>query len=691
MAFLFNRKNENGKKSGFPWLSLSIIILTWAVLGAIATPNFRKGRERANQRAAYANMKTVAGAIEMYNLDNGVTVNQLTPSVWQNLRSQGYLQTIPDDPGFGPGSHMNYKLDKNGDIYSTQYGGIQSNPDGSQRVVNGPSVTGTPASSLFAAGRQELRQIQLAKSQLRSNGWQKTNSTQRQKTKTVTKIIKVKRTSWLGPALVTERREIVSVPAEKKEKPREPVELDPSARPFKMTYVEPHSTFAMDVDTASYTQMRQQILAGKLPPVERVRPEEYVNYFDHEYGAPDHETFALYSTCAPSPYRAEVLLLEVGIKAREVKKENRRPTSITAVVDTSGSMSTNDRLIKVKQALKLLVNELKEGDTFALVEYSTYALTVLKPIAATRKQTINNAIDRLHTRGGTNVYKGLEKGYEVARETYSKERNNRVIICSDGMANSGYTSANQILSEIGEDGRRGIYLTCVGVGMGGYNDELMEKLADKGNGTCSYIDTVDEARRIFCEGLTSTLETVARDAKIQVEFDKKIVYGHRLVGYKNRLMAAKDFRNDKVDAGEVGAGHSVTAIYELLLNKPLKSLAGSFDKLATVRVRFKDAVKNKVTEYQEEVTGASFYRDINTAPARFRLSAAVVRYAEVLRNRQIDERKIANQLCRDTCELSSLLADDKAVVEFAEIVERARDLMFGHPLLPFIEINRASD
>ena len=699
MAFLFNRSNKEKKSSGLPWLELTIVFVVLVGLAAMATPNFRRCRERSNQRASYANQKTVAGAIEMYNLDNNVKVNQLTPEVWQNLRSQGYLQTIPDDPGYGQGSHLNYRLDKNGDVYSTKYGGIQKNPNSQDKHVVAQAIVVDHAARALEAARRQAAAKRLASKKARLAKLARNKHAKRKHAqamlakaskakathKVVTKVIKEKRTSWLGPVLVSERKEITSVPIK-----REPIRLAVSARPFKRTIIEPFSTFAVDVDTASYTQMRQSVLNGRLPAKSRVRPEEFVNFFDHEYAAPQHDVFAVHATSAPSPYRPGVVLMEVGLKAREVKSEDRLPASITVVVDTSGSMSSGRRLQKVKESLRLLVNELKEGDTVAIVEYSTWALTVLPATLVSRKQTIINAINRLRTHGGTNVYKGLELGYELARKSYAEERINRVIICSDGMANSGHRHAESILDEIGEDARRGIYLTCVGVGMG-HNDKLMEKLANKGNGTCSYIDTVEEARRIFCKELTSTLQTVARDAKIQMEFDKKLVAGHRLVGYKNRLMATKDFRNDKKDAGEVGAGHSVTAVYELQLNKPMDKLAGSFDRLATLRVRFKDPVRNKVTEYQEEITAGSFHRDFYEAPARFRLSAAVVRFAEVLRDRQLEDKATAKVLCEEAELLSSELAADKDIKEFAQIVSKASYLLFGKAVVPGSEYARASD
>ena len=341
---------------------------------------------------------------------------------------------------------------------------------------------------------------------------------------------------------------------------------DYGVNPFVDTEDDRFSTFAVDVDTASYTVMRRFIGDGYLPPDESVRVEEYVNYFEQDYAPPaeGQGAFAIYLEGAPSRFGGERhYLVRVGLKGYEVPPEQRKDVVLTFVIDVSGSMNMENRLGAVKQALRLLVGQLRPSDKVGIVVYGSNARVVLDPTSAAEAEVILQAIDRLQAEGATNAEAGLIVGYRMASEAFDPEATNRVILCSDGVANVGNPGPDSILERIREYADQGIYLTTVGFGMGNYNDILMEQLADNGDGSYAYVDTVEEAERLFINDLTSTLMVIARDAKVQVEFNPAVVRSYRLIGYENRDVADEDFRDDTVDAGELGPGHSVTALYEI--------------------------------------------------------------------------------------------------------------------------------
>ncbi len=341
------------------------------------------------------------------------------------------------------------------------------------------------------------------------------------------------------------------------------------------------STFAADVDTGSYTLARSYLERDQLPPEAAVRVEEFVNAFDYGYRAPEREAFAVQVEAFPSPYRKGYHVLHVGLKGREVKAEARKSAALTFVIDVSGSMDQSNRLPMAKQAMTMLTEQLRPDDTVAVVVYGDRAHTVLEPTPASKKETIYAALQSLRSEGSTNVQAGLELGYTVALRHFKGGGINRVILCSDGVANNGVTSADGIYARVKGKASEGITLTTVGFGMGSYNDVLMERLADQGDGHYAYVDKLDEARRIFVEQLTGTLEVIAKDVKLQLEFNPEAVERYRLLGFENRALKKEDFANDRVDAGELGAGHAVTAIYEV----KLKSRSPKF--FATFRARFK--------------------------------------------------------------------------------------------------------
>ncbi|MCZ6791999.1 MAG: von Willebrand factor type A domain-containing protein, partial [Planctomycetota bacterium] len=437
------------------------------------------------------------------------------------------------------------------------------------------------------------------------------------------------------------------------------------------------STVAVDVDTASYTLMRNYLMSRRLlPPPEAVRTEEFVNYFPGGLEPPTGSAaFAVHTEVAPSPFAHEssYLLLKIGIKAREVAKEERKPCALVFVVDTSGSMRREDRLELVKDGLRLLVPELDEGDSVGIVAFDREARTVLEPTPASERERILDAVGTLHANQNTNVDAGLRLGYEMAARSYLQGANNRVILLSDGVANTGVTEAAQILERVRSQREKGIYLTCVGVGMGNHNDALLEQLADRGDGQCVYVDRREEARKVFVDNLTGTLEVIARDVKIQVTFDPKKVVRHRLLGYENRAMAHHLFRDNTVDAGEVGAGHEVVALYEL---KPAGDARG---KLATVRLRYQTVEHNEAVEMEHDVdAGGARSRFEDTSP-HFQLSALVAEFAEVLRDsywaRGNDLSRVASLTQALLGEGEGKLGTSKELVELVALMKKADALV----------------
>ncbi len=447
--------------------------------------------------------------------------------------------------------------------------------------------------------------------------------------------------------------------------------------PFVEAIVDPLSTFAVDTDSASYTLLRKYLMdRGLLPPTQAIRTEEFINYFRNGYEPPSGgDAFAIHTEMAPSPFghEPEYQLLKVGIKGREVSRDERKGSSLVFVVDTSGSMRRENRLELVKDALRLLVKELDEGDSIGIVAFDRESRVVLEPTPADQREKILNGIGLLESRRNTNVDAGLRAGYAMSEKVFDANANNRVILLSDGVANTGVTDVNGMLENTKAQRAKGIYLTCVGVGMGNHNDTLLEQLADRGDGQCVYVDRIEEARKVFVESLVGTLETIARDVKIQVEFDKEKVIRYRLLGYENRAIADSAFRDNTVDAGEIGAGHEVTALYELKLSP------GANGKLATVRVRHLKVDDGSAVEVERLVDDASRRGTIADSSARFRLSAYVAEFAEVLRDsywaRGSDLSRVAG-LTRDLlADVPGALGPDPEVAELVALMLRAAPLV----------------
>lgn len=445
-----------------------------------------------------------------------------------------------------------------------------------------------------------------------------------------------------------------------------PTFQDYGVNPYVDTAVDNLSTFALDVDTASYTVMRRYVTDGRLPPPEAVRVEEYVNYFDQDYVGPNTAGFSLYADGALSPFHNDgTYILRFGIQGYRVPEDARPPAVLTFVIDESGSMADNGKLELVKQSLQLLIERLRPDDTVAIVAYTTDARIVLNPTSAESRAALLDAIYALQPRQSTNVEDGLRLGYQLAEQAFRPGGINRVILCSDGVANTGATLPNAILDSIGAYAQRDITLTAIGVGMGEFNDALLEQLADKGNGHYAYIDDLDEAQRLFVDDLTSTLMVIALNAKAQVDFNPQVVARYRLIGYENRAVADEDFRNDQVDAGEIGAGHSVTALYAVQFQP------AATGRVATLQLRWEEPETHVVHEIAGMVNTWDLPQVFDTALARLQLDAVVMQYAEVLRGSPYAEGTSLSLLAEHAQRVATLLPDDKDVVEFAQLVRRA--------------------
>jgi Ca-activated chloride channel family protein len=327
----------------------------------------------------------------------------------------------------------------------------------------------------------------------------------------------------------------------------------------------PLSTFSIDVDTASYANVRRFLNAGELPPPDAVRVEELINYFHFDYPQPKGDVpFSVTTELVESPWNPRYRLALIGLQGRETFDEGRTPRNLVFLLDVSGSMQPEDKLPLVRNGMRMLVDTLQPRDRVAIVTYAGASGVALPSTAGDRKAEIHAAIERLHAGGSTNGAAGIRLAYQIARAQFVAGGVNRVILATDGDFNVGVTSHDELLRLIEDERRSGIFLSVLGVGTGNIQDDRMEMLADKGNGNYAYLDSLQEARKVLVNEASSTLVTIAKDVKIQIEFNPQTVAAYRLVGYENRLLKAEDFNDDRKDAGEIGAGHSVTALYEIV-------------------------------------------------------------------------------------------------------------------------------
>ena len=439
--------------------------------------------------------------------------------------------------------------------------------------------------------------------------------------------------------------------------------------PFEDPREDHLSTFALDVDTASYSVARRYVTDGSLPPADAIRVEEFVNYFKAGYPTPEDIAFAIYADGAPSPFHTDRShILRIGVQGYDVSDAERKPASLTFVIDVSGSMDMENRLGLVKQSLQLLVERLRPSDTVSIVVYGSEARTMLYPTSGEDKNRILDVIWGLRTEGATNAEAGLRMGYQLAYQAFRPGAINRVILCSDGVANVGATGPDAILESIRSYADQGITLTSVGFGMGNFNDVLMEQLADNGDGTYTYVDDIDEAKRLFVDNLTSTLQVIALDAKVQVDFNPEVVNRYRLIGYENRAVADQDFRNNAVDAGELGAGHHATALYAVVLNP------GAQGRIATVQLRWQDPNTLQVTEINGNFNTWDMAPVFESASPYYQLSVVVSQYAELLRFSPWAYGTRIGQILQHAVRLSGLLPTDADLSEFVTLVSRASQI-----------------
>lgn len=393
---------------------------------------------------------------------------------------------------------------------------------------------------------------------------------------------------------------------------------------FNSTKEKATTTFSIDVDKASYANVRRFLAANIVPPHDAVRVEEMINYFSYHYPQPsDGRPFSVSTEVAGCPWNTKHRLLRIGIQGKTTEQWQRLPNNLVFLLDVSGSMEPPDRLPLIKAALRLLVDQLRADDTVAIVVYAGAAGVVLPPTSGAEKQTILAALDNLQAGGSTNGAEGIKLAYQIARNGFLTKGNNRLILGTDGDFNVGVSTFDELTKLIEEQRSRNIYLTCLGVGTDNLQDGKIELLADKGNGNYFYLDSINEAKKVFQRELAGTLVTVADDVKVQLAFDPAAVASYRQVGYENRALNNKDFTDDTKDAGELGSGHSVTALYEI---EPLRT-SGT---IATLKIRYKDPGAGSSQEVATAITdeGKSVYE----ASADTQFAAAIAEFGMLLRN-----------------------------------------------------------
>jgi len=414
--------------------------------------------------------------------------------------------------------------------------------------------------------------------------------------------------------------------------------------PFLETSRAPLSTFSIDVDTASYANVRRYLNDGQMPPKDAVRIEELINYFEYDYPQPiGNQPFSVNTEAATAPWNKQHKIVSIGLQGKKVSMEDAPPSNLVFLLDVSGSMNEPQKLPLLKDSLKILVNQLTAKDRVAIVVYAGASGLVLN--STNNRGEILNALGNLESGGSTNGGQGIQLAYKVALDNFIQGGNNRVILATDGDFNVGLTGDNELVNLIEAKRRTGIFLSVLGFGTGNTNDSMMEKLADKGNGNYAYIDSQTEARKALGEQVAGTLYTIAKDVKIQVEFNPARVAGYRLIGYENRLLANRDFNDDKKDAGEIGAGHSVTALYEIvpagqkIENDGVDELRYSkvepsdtrFDEeLLTVKLRYKEPNESESRLLTQGLLDRG--NAIENASDNLRFASAVAEFGMLLKN-----------------------------------------------------------
>lgn len=419
----------------------------------------------------------------------------------------------------------------------------------------------------------------------------------------------------------------------------------------KLVTESPVSTFSIDVDTASYANARRFINNGQRPPVNAVRTEELINYFDYQYASPSNkeQPFSVHYELGPSPWNSDRTLLHIGIQGYKDVVGERPPANLVFLVDVSGSMNSENKLPLVKKSLRLLTKQLNHNDRISLVVYAGAAHVALEPTAGDKTFKILQAIDQLQAGGSTHGSAGIELAYQLGQQAHIDKGINRVMLATDGDFNVGLSSIDELKQYIEGKRSTGLQLSVLGYGTGNYNDELMEEMSNRGNGNAAYIDNLKEAQKVLIDEMGSTLHTIASDVKLQMEFNPQWVQEYRLIGYENRLLNREDFNNDKVDAGDIGAGHSLTAIYELTMvdaKKPwndslryasslqTKKKAANSNELGLLKIRYKlpNQTISKLLNFP--VNRSEVKTSINSTSEAYRFASSVAGFSELLRNSQ---------------------------------------------------------
>lgn len=439
---------------------------------------------------------------------------------------------------------------------------------------------------------------------------------------------------------------------------------------FRKVKNEPLSTFSIDVDAASYGTIRRYINEGQNPPADAVRVEELINYFSYSYEQPvGKDPVKITTEIGSCPWNKENQLVRIGLKAKEIPSENLPASNLVFLVDVSGSMYGPDRLGLVKSSLKLLINNLREEDRVAIVVYAGEAGVVLPSTSGSNKQKIREALDELTAGGSTAGGAGIQLAYDIARKNYIREGNNRVILCTDGDFNVGVSSSEGLERLVEKERKSGVFLTVLGYGMGNYKDNKMQVLAEKGNGNHAYIDNIQEANKTLVHEFGGTMYAVAKDVKLQIVFNPEQVQEYRLVGYESRLLNNKDFNDDTKDAGEMGAGHTVTAFYEIKPNNAPRTMQFAEPELLTIRLRYK-APYSDVSQLIETKLKAN---NSNKLSPDFYFASAVAMFGQMLRNSEYKGTGSYNQVI--SLAQSGLVNDRQGYKrEFIRLVETINGL-----------------
>lgn len=428
---------------------------------------------------------------------------------------------------------------------------------------------------------------------------------------------------------------------------------------YKDTEKDNLSTFSIDVDEGAYTFGRNKINYGQVPPPASVRVEEYINYFDYDYPFNQDKPLTINATVFPSPFRDSTHILHIGLKGKESNSTIRKPWNLTFLIDVSGSMQ--ERLPLVKSGLTTLINNMKPQDKISICTYAGQVSTLLKPtsLKEIHKDALKAIVNSLTAGGSTAMGSGIQNAYTINQQGFIIEGVNRVIVCSDGDANVGNTTHEEILKTIEHHVKEGIMLSTIGFGLGNFNDHLMEQLANKGNGNYYYIDNEDEVTRVFSEKLTNIIETIAKDVKIQVEFNKNRVKRYRLIGYENRAIADSLINSDTTDAGEIGSGHEVTALHEMILHD-------NSENFAVIKLRYKEPTSSVVQKIDIPIT-ADMLRQFSTVAQPVKFSIVVSETAQILRKTPFVNTNLNSMISFIT---NNNLAQNDQQREFLTLIQR---------------------